>query len=417
MTHKTISAVLAAAVFSGALFLFPAAAGAGQDQTQVEDQTYIKDSPLRWELVRRLAEQSLEANLPKAGIVLKDPDSREFEAQRKWSESIGKAYTDWSDVLLYQKKSDNPPGDQKEWAADYNLFLSELSENGKWVARWLGQQNLFIENWTKAAENAPLKIEELKKNMREADAVLAEVKDMMYETWSKDQLKNAPALLERAKRAAALLEAAVGSMLGMYEAGVNMGGKPEYSDMVRPILNGWKSLPDGQSAVLKPLRQLPKDWLPIVQARLDAAGKAFDAAKKAYEPILKKTINSGCQRFNGTNWESFREAAWRDVDYLSVKIAGEGRHAAIAAELQKAEDETVEKEKRRLVEINQKVNPGLESRLILALDNADSDGEKAAARAALAKYRAEAAELMKESDQIIEKHRQRRKKLGLGLLY
>lgn len=413
MTKRFQFAVVIGLIASALVLILPPAARGQQEEAQSEEKTFIKDAPLSWELVRRLSEQALEEYLPKAAEVMKAFNSSELDAEMKWVQALERAANAWYDVILYQKKSDNPPADQKEWSDEYNDFLLTLRDKGKLMVVRMARRAQSIEIMTRAAENAPVKLEELTKNWQEADAVLAEAKNMMYGSWSREQLKNAPALLERVKTAVNLLSAAVPSLLSMRDYAMNRGAKPDFATEEQSIINLWKGLPDTKSVVQKSFRQMPKDWIPIIQARRDAEVKAWEAVVKAYEPVVNKTINSSFKYYNGQAWDSLVDAARRDQDFIFRKIVGEGNAASFTREQEKAEEELTKKERARLVEINSLQSPYIERKLQLALINADSDSEKKTAEAAMAKYKADKAKLLAESKQIIEKHNQRRKKLGM----
>ncbi len=413
MTKRFQFAVVIGLIASALVLILPPAARGQQEEAQSEEKTFIKDAPLSWELARRLSEQALEEYLPKAAEVMKAFNSSEFDAELKWVQALERAAGAWFDVILYQKKSDNPPADQKEWSDEYNNFLLTLRNNGKLMVVRMARRAQSIEIMTRAAENAPVKLEELKKNWQEADAVLAEAKNMMYGSWSREQLKNAPALLERVKTAVNLLSAVIPSLISMRDYAMNRGAKPDFATEEQSIINLWKGLPDTISVVQKSFRQMPKDWIPIIQARRDAEVKAWEAVVKAYEPVVNKTINSSFKYYNGQVWDSLVDSAKRDQDFIFRKIVGEGNVDSFTSGQEKAEEELTKKERARLVEINSLQNPYIENKLQLALINADSDSEKKAAEAAMAKYKADKAKLDAEYKQIIEKHNQRRKKLGM----
>jgi hypothetical protein len=413
MTKRFQFAVVIGLIASALVLILPPAARGQQEEAQSEEKTFIKDAPLSWELARRLSEQALEEYLPKAAEVMKAFNSSEFDAELKWVQALERAAGAWFDVILYQKKSDNPPADQKEWSDEYNNFLLTLRNNGKLMVVRMARRAQSIEMMTRAAENAPVKLEKLKKDWQEADAVLAEAKNMMYGSWSREQLKNAPALLERVKTAVNLLSAVIPSLISMRDYAMNRGAKPDFATEEQSIINLWKGLPDTISVVQKSFRQMPKDWIPIIQARRDAEVKAWEAVVKAYEPVVNKTINSSFKYYNGQVWDSLVDSAKRDQDFIFRKIVGEGNVDSFTSGQEKAEEELTKKERARLVEINSLQNPYIENKLQLALINADSDSEKKAAEAAMAKYKADKAKLDAEYKQIIEKHNQRRKKLGM----
>ncbi|MCJ7610883.1 MAG: hypothetical protein MUP19_01360, partial [Candidatus Aminicenantes bacterium] len=302
------------------VLILPPAARGQQEEAQSEEKTFIKDAPMSWELVRRLSEQALEEYLPKAAEVMKAFNSSEFDAELKWAQALERAANAWWDVLLYQKKSGVAPADQKDWSDEYNDFLLTLRDKGKLMVVRMARRAQSIEMMTRAAENAPVKLEKLKNNWQEADAVLAEAKNMMYGSWSREQLKNAPALLERVKTAVNLLSAVIPSLIDMRDYAMNRGAKPDFATEEQSIINLWKGLPDTKSVVQKSFRQMPKDWIPTVQARRDAEVKAWEAVVKAYEPVVNKTINSSFKYYNGKAWDSLVDSAKRSQDFIFRKI-------------------------------------------------------------------------------------------------
>jgi|GEM_PF-3028826 hypothetical protein len=355
--------------------------------------------------------------MPKLADVLAK-SSPEYGDEQTWRSLAARAGAAWDESRRY-KAAGERPSDQDEWEKQNRDFLRMLLDDGALLVSWRYLRTRRAKELQKEADDAPARLEEIRKTVEEVDP--------LWTTAKKYALDGGPGIpraeLEKAKAAYAalrdkrtLVEAAYGAANAAYAyAKTENASKPSLDPYFKEkaALKRWRNAVADFPKVDSQYPGFLAHWAALAETGFIAEVKAWENMQKAFEPITThKLLGDAPHRFCAVT-RTASECVQPTLDLLAKALAGAGN--ALAADEKKLKEDTdlSAKERTRWFELLRATDPRKEVHLKYAVDTARTESERRDAEKAL-KERTDAAKAADDEMKKLETtHKERRKALGL----
>lgn len=355
--------------------------------------------------------------MPKLAEVLAK-SSPESGDEQTWRSLAARAGVAWDESRRY-KAAGERPSDQDEWEKQNRGFLRMLLDDGAVLVSWRYLRTKRAKELQKEADDAPARLEEIRKTVEEVDP--------LWTTAKKYALDGGPGIprseLEKAKAAYAalrdkkfLVEAAYGAANAAYTyAKTENASKPSLDPYFKEkaALKHWRNAVADFPKVDSQYPGFLAHWAALAETGFNAEVKAWENMQKAFEPITThKLLGDAPHRLCAVTRRA-SECVQPTLDLLAKALAGAGNALAADEKRLKEDTDLSAKERTRWFELLRATDARKEARLKAAVDSARTDSEKRAAERALKEHTDAAKAADDEMKQLETTHKERRKALGL----
>ena len=342
----------------------------------------------------------------------------EYGDVQTWRSLAGRAGAAWDDSRKY-KATGERPSDQDEWEKQNRDFLRMLLDDGALLVDWRYLRTKRAKELQKDADDAPARLEEIRKTVEEVDPLWTTAKKYALDGGSglsKSDLEKAKAAYAALKDKRVLVESAYGAANAAYSyAKTENASKPSMDPYFKEkaALKRWRNAVADFPKVDSQYPGFLTHWAALAESGFNAEVKAWESMQKAFEPITThRLLGDAPHRLCGVTRKA-SECVQPTLDLLAKTLAGAGN--ALAADEKKLKEDTdlSAKERTRWFELLRSTDSRKEARLFMAVETARTDSERRDAEKALKGYTDAAKAADTEMMQLEKTHKERRKTLGL----
>ncbi|HMM33798.1 MAG TPA: hypothetical protein PKA62_03560, partial [Thermoanaerobaculia bacterium] len=271
----------------------------------------------------------------------------------------------------------------------------------------------------KEADDAPARLEEIRKTVEEVDPFWTTAKKYALDGGSgipRSELEKAKAAYAALKDKRTLVEAAYGAANAAYAyAKTENASKPSIDPYFKEkaALKRWRNAVADFPKVDSPYPGFLAHWAALAETGFNAEVKAWESMQKAFEPITTNKLLGDAPHRMCAVIRRPSECVQPTLDLLAKALAGAGN--ALAADEKKLKEDTDlwAKEGPRGCALLRATEPGREARLRMAVEAAPTDSERRDAEKALKEHNDAAKAADAEMKRLETTHKERRKALGL----
>lgn len=355
--------------------------------------------------------------MPKLVEVLakSNPESGDEQA---WRSLAGRAGMAWDDSRKY-KAAGERPSDQDEWEKQNRGFLRMLLDDGALLVSWRYLRTKRAKELQKEADDAPARLEEIRKTVEEVDPLWTTAKKYALDGGSglsRADLEKAKVAYAALKDKKVLVESAYGAANAAYAyAKTENASKPSIDPYFKEkaALKHWRNAVADFPKVDSQYPGFLTHWAALAESGFNAEVKAWENMQKAFEPITTHKLLGDAPHRTCAVIRRPSECVQPTLDLLAKTLAGAG--SALAADEKKLKEDTdlSARERARWFELLRSTDPRKEARLSNAVNAAGTDAERRDAEKALKEYADAAKAADAEMKQLEMTHKERRKALGL----